>query len=481
MQRIEGHDKDSRQLAMDVLSWIVCAKSPLNTSELQHALAVEAGEPGLDECNLPQVEDMVSVCAGLVTVDEESGIIRLVHYTMQEYFQQTQAHWFPDAEADITRICVSYLSFRSFGSGPCQSRDEYEERLQLNKLYYYSAANWGHHAREALTLCPEAITFLRCTLKVEASSQILMNGKGYWWFSARTHMTGLHLAAYFGVEEAVKALLQQAFETNANSTGDQTPLGDNLESKDDCGRTPLSCAAENGYEAVVKLLVERGAKLESKDTIHSRTPLSSAAANNHEAVVRMLVKKGADLESKDNRGQTPLSWAAGNGHEAVVKYLLEQGADLESENHLGLTPLSCAAENGYEAVVKLLVEKGAKLESKDIFRGRTPLSSAAANNHEAVVRMLVKQGADLESKDNSGQTPLSWAAGNGHEAVVKYLLEQGADLESENDFGLTPLSCAAGNGYKAMVNLLVEKGADLETKGDGGRTPLSCLRMQLAD
>ncbi|KAH2131752.1 hypothetical protein KXV68_000765, partial [Aspergillus fumigatus] len=129
MQRIEKQDMDSQQLAKDVLSWIVCAKRPLTTSELQHALAVEASDDELDEDNLPLVEDMVSVCAGLVTVDEESGIIRLVHYTTQEYFQQTQQKWFPDAESDITRICTSYLSFCPFESGLCQSFDELKERL----------------------------------------------------------------------------------------------------------------------------------------------------------------------------------------------------------------------------------------------------------------------------------------------------------------------------------------------------------------
>jgi hypothetical protein len=364
MQRIEGQDKDSRQLALDVLSWIVCAKSPLHTSELQHALAVEVSEPELDKYNLPQVEEMASVCGGLVTVDEESGIIRLVHYTTQEYFQQTQAHWFPDAEANITRICVSYLSFRSFESGPCQSYDEYEERLQLNKLYYYSATNWGHHARRALTLCPEAITFLRCTLKVEASSQVLMNGKDYWWFSARTHMTGLHLAARFGIEEAVKALLQQAFETNANNTGDQAPLGADLESKDIYGLTPLLWAARNGHEAVVKHLVEMGADLESEDDT-GKTPLSQAAKDGHEAVVKYLVEKGAELESKDIYGLTPLSWAVIDGHKAVVKCLVKKGANLESKDIYGQTPLSRAAEKGREAVVKCLVEKGACLDLND--------------------------------------------------------------------------------------------------------------------
>lgn len=81
MERIEGQVTDQKDLAKQVLSWITYARRPLTTIELQHALAVEAGEAHLDEENLPQIEDMVSVCAGLVTVDDESGIIRLVHYT----------------------------------------------------------------------------------------------------------------------------------------------------------------------------------------------------------------------------------------------------------------------------------------------------------------------------------------------------------------------------------------------------------------
>jgi ankyrin repeat protein len=83
------------------------------------------------------------------------------------------------------------------------------------------------------------------------------------------------------------------------------------------------------------------------------------AENEHEAVVKLLLEKGADMEYKSNSGWTPLWRAAEMGHEAVVKLLLEKGADVESKGgYYGLTPLSWAAENGYEAVVKLLLEKG---------------------------------------------------------------------------------------------------------------------------
>jgi ankyrin repeat protein len=47
-----------------------------------------------------------------------------------------------------------------------------------------------------------------------------------------------------------------------------------------------------------------------------------AAENGHEAMVRLLLTRdGVDPDSKDVYGQTPLSWAATNGHEAVVKLL----------------------------------------------------------------------------------------------------------------------------------------------------------------
>ena len=90
--------------------------------------------------------------------------------------------------------------------------------------------------------------------------------------------TGVHLAAYFGLKEATIALLEN---------------GHGLNFKDSDNRTPLLWAAEYGREAVVKLLLEKGAELETKGKEYGRTPLLWAAGNGHEAVVKLLLEKGA--------------------------------------------------------------------------------------------------------------------------------------------------------------------------------------------
>jgi hypothetical protein len=56
MDRIKGQIQNSRELAYQTLSWITCAKRPLTTLDLQHALAVEVGECELDGENLPEIE-----------------------------------------------------------------------------------------------------------------------------------------------------------------------------------------------------------------------------------------------------------------------------------------------------------------------------------------------------------------------------------------------------------------------------------------
>ncbi|KAK5660449.1 hypothetical protein OQA88_12994 [Cercophora sp. LCS_1] len=367
MERINEQKEGNKTLAKRVLAWITCAKRPLTGLELQHALGVRTGSCELDQDDLTEIEDMVSKCAGLVTVEKESRIIRLVHYTAQEYFEGTQGKWFSTADSDITTACVTYLSFNAFRSGMCRTDKDLEERVKTHLFYDYAARNWGHHARKSSDVCQAVKDFVTRQSNVEASSQVLIAIKrwpGDRGYSQRVpkQMSSLHLTAFLGVYEAVQHLLQHSRRVDL-------------------------------YDSF------------------SRTPLSWAAANGHEVVAKLLLEKGADIEAKDNNdGQTPLFWAAANGHEAVVKLLLEEDANIEAKDDHGQTPLSWAAVKGREGVVKLLLKEGANIEVKDGDNGGTPLLWAAVRGHKAVVKLLLEKGANIEAKDNNGQTPLSWAA-----------------------------------------------------------------------
>jgi hypothetical protein len=277
--RIEGQNPDASKLAMDVLMWITCSKRQLSSRELREALGVEPGTLCMDKTNVPQVKDIGSVCAGLVEVDEKSDIVRLVHYTTQEYFERNQNRWFPSAESRLAIVCVTYLSFDLFETGFCVNDEEFEMRIQQNPLYDYAARNWGHHARAAESETAKITqSLLKSNAKVCAMSQALTVSKSKWcsgYSQGIRQMTALHLAAYFGIKEAA-----------ARALGIQGCW----DIRDSDGRTPLSWAAENGHQAIVELLLENGAYLWSRDNF-GRTPLSRAAGNGYENIIQLLFER----------------------------------------------------------------------------------------------------------------------------------------------------------------------------------------------
>ncbi|KAF3012972.1 hypothetical protein E8E14_004221 [Neopestalotiopsis sp. 37M] len=502
MLRISGQLPDQKELAMSTLMWIVHAKRPLSTTELQHALGVEIGEPEFFEDNLPDLDDMVS-----------------------EFFDRHGDQYFPDAEAQLTDTCVTYLAFDYFENGPCHS---IRVMLKDFPLYGYSSQFWGQHAY--FHADSEFIwNFLNRPSQVEACgyySGILeppfIMGLHFWpQEEVTSKMTGLHLAACYGLVNMISRILNGSLDPDAQDSMCRTPLwyaaqnghqdvvsqlleitcgldmedkfgttplqvaagkgheavvgvllnkGASMDHTDKSGRTPLWRAAYSGYEAVVRLLLDKGAHFDvtNKD---GETPLWRAALNNYEAVVRLLLDKGAYIDHTDKHGQTPLLVAAKNGHKAVVRLLLAKGARFDYIHKYGETPLWVAANDGHEAVVRLLLDKGAYIDHMDK-SGRTPLLVAAKNGHEAVVRLLLDKGARFDYIEEYSETPLWVAADNGHEAVVRLLLDKGARFDYVNENGKTPLSWAAKDGHEAMVRLLLDKGAHIDYADKYGRTPL---------
>ncbi|KAH7304497.1 ankyrin repeat protein, partial [Rhexocercosporidium sp. MPI-PUGE-AT-0058] len=135
MKRIESQDSQKTSLAKQILSWICYSIRPMTVMELRHALAVELGDTDMDEEALPDGEDLGSVCAGLVTIDRDSNVIRFVHYTTQQHFVDL----FPRAHAEIAKTCLTYLSFDRFKEGYCQTDKNMETRLRDYPLLGYAS------------------------------------------------------------------------------------------------------------------------------------------------------------------------------------------------------------------------------------------------------------------------------------------------------------------------------------------------------
>ncbi|WZH50422.1 PNP_UDP_1 domain-containing protein [Fusarium acuminatum] len=539
MERINRQETGLRELAIQVLSWITCAKRQLTTIEFQHALATKKGKRTLDTGDLVPVEDIVSVCAGLVTVDKESDIIRLAHYTTQHYFNDKRNELFPFVESNIIITCVTYLSFDVFKSGFCRTDEEFEERMRLNPFYDYSARHWGDHARETPTLCQEAIDFLGSAKKVESSSQALMAKKNLWsWQDSQVvprQMTGLHLAAYLGIKDGVKilsirnpvnhrdsygrialsyaamrgneAIVKLLLDTgkvdaDARDNKGRTPLWwaaegghkatiklllstgkVDVDARDENGWTPLSMAAGRGHEATIKLLLDTGkVNVDAKDG-NGRTLLSQAAMAGRASLVKLLLSTGkVDVDARDENGWTPLSMAAGRGHEATIKLLLDTGkVDVDARDENGWTPLSMAAMAGRELRVKRLLDKEkVDVNARDTKYGRTPHLMASGGGHEAIVKLLLNTGkVEVDARDNKGRTPLWWAVGGGHEAIVKLLLDTGkVKVDVPDVDGWTPFLWAAERGHKAIVKLLLSTGkVDVDARDENGWTPLAMAAM----
>lgn len=257
-----------------------------------------------DEDFLPSSRFIQSICGGLVIVDEQSGIVRLIHRTAHQYLEKTRDEWFPGAHVDIANTCVTYLSFNVFDTGFCQSDQDFEARLRAYPLSDYAAKYWGYHASEAnLKELDGIIAFLKSDSKVLAACQAMMvsksrsNGHPDYSQEFPKDWKAIHIAAYFGLSRAVMALLDK---------------GADVDPKDMTGRTPLLLAAKKGHEAVINVLLEKGADINSTDTA-GRTPLSIAAENGHDGVVLLLHSEGTNANPKDTAGPMPLSFAVISG------------------------------------------------------------------------------------------------------------------------------------------------------------------------
>ena len=113
--------------------------------------------------------------------------------------------------------------------------------------------------------------------------------------------------------------------------------------------------------------------MEAKEGVYGQTCLITAAYHGHLAICRLLIDKGAQVEAKNSHGNTPLHYAAAQGHVEIVRLLCDRGADIEARGNNGWRPLHSTVWKGHISVVKELIEeRNAEINARDN-RGKTAL------------------------------------------------------------------------------------------------------------
>ena len=149
-------------------------------------------------------------------------------------------------------------------------------------------------------------------------------------------LTGLFVAARAGSAKVARVLLD-APDTDA-------------EFRNALDESPLMLAALRGDLALARALIARDADVNKPGW----TPLHYAASKGQVALISLLLEHYAYIDSESPNGSTPLMMAAGYGSPEATRALLEAGADPTLKNAKGLTALDFALGFGKTASASLI-------------------------------------------------------------------------------------------------------------------------------
>ncbi|KAJ7453724.1 ankyrin repeat-containing domain protein [Mycena latifolia] len=512
MERIERQNKDDRKLAHSVLTWVAYAVRPLLIDELREALAIDPGAESIDPDNLLDTDIILSVCAGLVIVDEVMSAVRLIHYTTQEYMNTIQPCHFPQALTEIGSKIFTYLASPDFSDLP-DSPDKQMKGVSLASLTESVNQPDPVDKQAELVLKHPLLGYSQYCLVYAGNSELPLQNQiksflttahswqQFWCsyhsnFKHRSHL--MYYWNYPGWRLSASPLCISA-AANLLITAKHLLTMGQFERND--GLDALCVAACYGHLKMVQILVENGVDIKHDDHGRFEEALQAAAEMGHELVVRFFIQLGANVNALEPESGTMLHprscWgmeldddsfslillmergvhdttqvlygtalhaASYCGHESVVRLLIEMGADTNIHGGYFGTALVAASHQGHKPVVQLLLENSANINAAGDVYG-TALHAAVIKENHSLALLLIEKGADVNAHGGYYGTVLQAATSKSDDSMVELLVKMGADVNGRGEFYGTALQRASRIGLESIAHLLIEHGADVNALG----------------
>lgn len=217
---------------------------------------------------------------------------------------------------------------------------------------------------------------------------------------------------------------------------------------------------EENVDRIKALLDEKPERVRQVDCV-GNAPLHLAVAANNLPMVRLLVERGSRLDALNGNGRTPAvialfglhRWWRSEEKPEILELLLKSGAEYR---------MLIAATLGDESRVRELLRSDPALANAADPCWRRPLSAAASKGHTGIVRILLEHGADPNAKEAicQGGLALHVAARRGFIEIVQLLLDKGAVPEHWVDSSGD--SVFAAQEHPKILHLLYSYGGTME-------------------
>jgi ankyrin repeat protein len=490
MARVAGLGPESEALAKQALLILLFAREPLRTEDLAYALSIEPDSEAIDDENVPDIEDVAGVCAGLIIIDRESNIVRLVHKSAQEYFERNQAQLFPRASETMARLCLKYHALATSTAG-------FDKNIEASwpPFWRYAYINWGYHSRcaekdkEVVKERDDKAETDRTVSNLHSVSTLAIDLLAR--DMAGSLDSALHEACREGRHALVELLLSvNDYDLNQPSTG-ASETCQNEHRVPTSGGSPNSDEDSWSEDGMTSEIEQEGDKGNSSKLAGHESDTESAGIYNHtphvisgkrrhgphsDKISVLLSRKRRFVADKDWKylftddpeDEWTAAWireqnlgkeffllivAAENGDHTMIRILLNHGADANVVSNLGETALYIAARKGDQTTVSILLDQPAIKPDCKCWVGErsqrgeggdvrpvwwTPLLAAAHHDRPECVRLLLDY-SQRDYRDEFGRNAACVAAAAGHTEVLKELL-QWSDVDVDPPAGVQGIS-----------------------------------------
>ena len=438
------------QHVFTILQLLIFSNRPVSVAQAAEIIPIELDSvPQFDkERRLIDLEDVLSMCSVLVTAEtaadgvvERSSILRLAHFSIQEFLLSERIHcgsssqWYMDQVASHLSIAQAYIAYLLCldHDNPKSEHisDDYHHEYPLARL---AASAWPDHLRiveKSRFACdPIALGLFmadgppyhlwvllqRHCYYCKSYSDAYTKDKGGIWQGS------LHLALHFELPQTVSHLLSRGVDVNARLYTGKAPGGKLL------ARTPLDEAVRWGEVKVVKELLAHHA-----DVTDANAGVNQIFKDPRERSVFASFLRS--LQTPDYYGP-PIGLAVVlDSRLPIVRALLDHGAD----GAVGL--VTAASYDGKRDLVCFFLDYGVDVNARaqvieDSGRRGSSITALEASCRKldiSMVKILLDNGANpnlrSDTTESAFEIALNFGVAKKSEKLRRLLLSHGADIK----------------------------------------------------